>query len=159
MDTLTILAIILLIAGFVLVGVEMVVPGFGFPGISGIVCLVAGVFLAADSFLEGVYITLIVLALLGIMMAVILGLLSKGKLKSPIILKDELKTDEGFISSNDLQFLLGKEGTATTDLRPIGTGDFDGVQMDVMSEGKYISKGAKLVIFKVEGSKLIVKER
>ena len=36
MDTLMIVGIILFIAGFILIAVEMVVPGFGAPGISGI---------------------------------------------------------------------------------------------------------------------------
>lgn len=44
MDTLMIVGIILFIAGFILIAVEMVVPGFGAPGISGIACLVIGVF-------------------------------------------------------------------------------------------------------------------
>ena len=113
MEILSIVAIALLIAGFVLLGIEMVVPGFSLPGISGIICLVAGVLLAADSVEEGIIITLIVLALLGIMFAVLLWLLSKGKLKSPIILKEEQKTDQGYISSKDLEYLLGKKGTAT----------------------------------------------
>ena len=48
MDTLMILGIILFIAGFILIAIEMVIPGFGAPGISGIACLIAGVFLTAD---------------------------------------------------------------------------------------------------------------
>ena len=101
---------------------------------------------------------MIVLALLGIMMALILWLLSKGKLRSPIVLEEEQRRDEGYISSGDLQFLLGKQGLAETDLHPMGVGNFDGVSFDVLSEGKYISKGAKLEIIKVNGSRLIVKE-
>lgn len=108
MDTLMILGIILFIAGFILIAIEMVIPGFGAPGISGIACLIAGVFLTADSVAEGAFITVIVLALLGIMMAVIVWLLSKGKIHSPIILEEEQKKDEGYISSTDLDYLLGK---------------------------------------------------
>ncbi len=159
MDLLTGIAIVLFIAGFILLAVEMVVPGFSAPGISGIICLIVGVFLAADTFREGVIITLIVLALLGIMFAILLSLLSSGKLKSPIILEEEQKNSEGYLSSKDLQYLLGKEGVAVTDLRPSGTGDFDGVVLDIISEGRYIEKGTPLVIAKVEGSKLVVKER
>lgn len=159
MEILSIVAILLLIAGFILIGIEMVVPGFSVPGISGIVCLVAGVFLTADSIEEGVIITLIVLALLGIMFVVLLFLLSSGKLKPPIILKEEQKTEQGYISSNDLEYLLGKEGIAATDLRPSGMGDFDGVALDVISGGTYIDKGTPLIIDKVKGSKLIVKEK
>ena len=84
MDGLTILGLLCLLAGFIFVGIEMIVPGFSVPGISGIVCLIAGVFLLADTVMEGFFITVIVLALLGILMAVMLYLLSKGKFRSPI---------------------------------------------------------------------------
>ena len=158
MEMLMWIGIALFIAGFILIAVEMVIPGVGAPGICGIICLVAGVFVTADSVEKGAFITVIVLALLGIMMALILWLLSKGKLRSPIVLEEEQRRDEGYISSGDLQFLLGKQGLAETDLHPMGVGNFDGVSFDVLSEGKYISKGAKLEIIKVNGSRLIVKE-
>lgn len=153
------IGILLLIAGFVLVGIEMVLPGFSVPGVSGIICLVAGVFLLADTVTEAVFITIAVLALLGVLMAVILWLLSKGKLRSPIILKEEQRKDEGYLSSSDLKYLLGRQGTAVTDLRPAGIGSFDEVKFDVMSEGNYISKGTAIEIIRVEGSKLVVKEQ
>ncbi len=158
MEVLEIIGIILFIAGFILLGIEMVIPGFGVPGVSGIICLLVGIFLTADTIEEGIIILLIILALLGVMLAIILKLLASGKLKSPIILKDELTTENGFISSNDLNYLLGKKGTATTDLRPAGRGNFDGVEFDIMSESQYINKDAAIEIYKVEGSKLIVKE-
>lgn len=156
-DWLFLLAIGLFIVGFILIGIEMITPGLHAPGIIGTGCLVVAVFFVSDTFEEGAIVTIIILALLGIMLAVILGLLSKGKLKSPIILKEEQNKDKGYISSNDLNYLLGKQGVALTDLRPTGVGNFDGIDFDVISEGKYISKGTKLVIYLVKGSKLIVK--
>lgn len=158
MEGLMIVGIVLFIVGFILLGIEMVVPGFGVPGVSGIICLIVGLFMTADTIEEGIIILLIILALLAIMFAIILKLLSAGKLKSPIILKDELTTESGFISSNDLNYLLGKKGTAATDLRPTGRGSFDGVEFNIMSESKYIMKDTPIEICKVEGSKLIVKE-
>ncbi|MCI5509828.1 MAG: serine protease [Eubacterium sp.] len=157
MDGLTILGLLCLLAGFIFVGIEMVVPGFSVPGISGIVCLIAGVFLLADTVMEGFFITVIVLALLGILMAVMLYLLSKGKFRSPIILEEEQKSTEGYLSSSDLKYLLGKKGVAMTDLRPTGVGQIDGINFDVISEGNYISAGEPVEIIKVEGSKLIVR--
>lgn len=153
------IGILLLVAGFILAGIEMVVPGFSVPGISAIICLVAGVFLLADSVMEAVIITIAVLALLGILMAVILWLLSKGKLRSPIILEEEQKKTEGYLSSSDLKYLLGKQGSAITDLRPSGIGKFDDVSFDVVSAGNYISRGTEIEIIKVEGSKLVVREQ
>lgn len=157
MDSLTVLGILFLVAGFVLVGIEIVLPGFSLPGISGIICLVAGVFLLADSLIEGFVITVVVLALLGILMAVMLWLLSKGKFRSPIILEEEQKRTEGYLSSNDLKYLLGKKGVAVTDLRPTGVGKIDGINFDVLTEGNYISRDSEIEIIKVEGSKLIVR--
>ena len=157
MDGLTILGLLCLLAGFIFVGIEMVVPGVSVPGISGIVCLIAGVFLLADTVMEGFFITVIVLALLGILMAVMLYLLSKGKFRSPIILEEEQKSTEGYLSSSDLKYLLGKKGVAMTDLRPTGVGQIDGINFDVISEGNYISAGEPVEIIKVEGSKLIVR--
>lgn len=115
-------------------------------------------FLLADSVMEAVIITIAVLALLGILMAVILSLLARGRLKSPIILEEEQKSANGYISSSDLNYLLGKRGIAKTDLRPAGIGTFDDVNFDVISEGDYISQKAEIEIIKVEGSRLVVRE-
>lgn len=158
METLTLVGILLLIAGFIFVGIELVVPGFSVPGVSGIICLVIGVFLLADSAMEGAVITIAVLALLGILMAIVLWLLSHGKLKSPLILDEEQKKTEGYLSSSDLNYLLGRKGITVTDLHPTGVGQFDGVNFDVRSEGSYLSKGVKIEIIKVEGSKLFVRQ-
>lgn len=157
MDTAMMVGIILLIAGFVFVGVEMVVPGFGAPGIAGIVCLGAGIFLTADSIEQGILITVVVIVALGILMTIIMGFLSQKKFKSPIILDTDVKAGVP-IDSSDLTYLLGKEGVAATDLKPAGKGDFEGVELDIFSEGQYIKKGTRIVISKVNQKKLMVKE-
>ena len=157
MDTVMMAGILFLIAGFVLVGVELVVPGFGVPGIAGIVCLGAGIFLTADSIEQGILITVIVIVVLGILMTIIMGFLSQKKFKSPIILDADVKAGVP-IDSSDLTYLLNKEGTATTDLKPAGKGDFEGVELDIFSEGSYIRKGTRIVISKVNQKKLMVKE-
>jgi len=158
LDLIHTLAAVLLLAGFILLAVEVMVPGFGVPGILGILCMIAGIILAADDFKEGLIITLVVLALLGLMCIIILRLMSSGRIKSPIVLKEEQARSEGYLSSNDLQYLLGRQGIAATDLRPSGVGEFDGITFDVISEGTYIVKGSTLEIARVEGSKLVVKQ-
>ncbi len=157
-DGMSVLGVIFIIAGFVLIGVEMILPGFSLPGISGIICLVASIFINASTVQEGVILTLIIIALLGLMLGIILWLLSKGKIAKPIILTEEQNKEKGYISSNDLKYLLNKRGIAYTDLRPSGVGDFDGINFDVISNGSYISKGTPIIIYEVSGSKLMVKE-
>lgn len=156
MDWMILTGIILLAAGFVLAGIEMIVPGFSVPGISAIICFIIGIFILADSVVEAALITLGILALLGILMAIILFLLSRGKLKSPIVLDEEQNREEGYLSSGDLNYLLGKQGIAVTDLRPTGIADIEGVSFDVLSKGNYILKGSRIEIVKVEGAKLVV---
>lgn len=157
LDGMTLISVILLILGFILIGIEFTAPGISFPGIAGVICLGAGVFISADSVAEGVILTVIILVILGIMLGVALWLLAKGKLVKPLILAQEQTKEQGYISSADLEHLLGLEGIALTDLRPAGIGKFEEKQLDVISEGQYISKGTEIVINEVKGSKLIVR--
>ncbi|MCM1046212.1 MAG: hypothetical protein NC417_11950 [Candidatus Gastranaerophilales bacterium] len=157
METVVWIGIALLIAGFVLIGIELVVPGFGAPGIAGILCLVAGVFLTTDSLEEGILVTVLVIVVLCILMAVIMGLMHYRKFRSPIILDTEVGMESGYLENSDLNYLLGREGVATTELRPAGKGDFDGIELDLISEGSYIKKGSKIVICRINGNRLMVK--
>lgn len=159
MTTFEIIGIVLLLVGFVLVGIEMAMPGFGFPGISGIISLVIGIILLADSISSGIIMAIIVIIILGIMLAVAMAVLGSKKVKSPMVLREDVKGEQGFLESSDLEYLVGKEGTAATDLRPAGKGNFDGVEFDILSGGSYINRGSKIVICKVRDNKLIVSEK
>ena len=154
MDVVMIIGLILLIAGFVLAGIEMVVPGFGAPGICGIICLVAGVLLTADSVEAGIFITVVVIVILGILMTVIMGFLSQKKFRSPIVLDEDLKAGVP-INSSDLEYLIRKEGKASTDLKPAGKGNFEGIELDIFSEGPYIKKGTSIVISRINENRLM----
>lgn len=157
MGALTIIGIILLVAGFVLAAVELTMPGFGLPGISAIVCLIAGIFFIADTIEEGILITVVVIVVLGILMTMIMGLLAKRKLKSPIILDTDVKAEDSHLNSSDLEYLVHREGVAVTDLRPTGRGTFDGIDLDISSDGSYIERGTPVVIDRVSEKRLIVK--
>lgn len=159
MEVITIIGIVILIAGFVLVGVELVVPGFGLPGVAGSICLIAGVFCTAKTIEQGILITIIVIVILGILMTIILGLLSQQKLKSPIILDSDVKGADSYLNSSDLNYLLNREGVALTDLRPVGKGEFDGIGLDIYSEDAYIKKGTPIVISRISENRLLVKKK
>lgn len=156
MTTLEVLGILLLLLGLVLVGIEMAIPGFGFPGISGIICLVAGIVMTAKSVSAGIVMAIIVIVILGIMLAVSMTILGSKKTKAPIVLREDVKGEQGFLNSSDLEYLIGKTGVAITDLRPAGKGSFDGVEFDILSGGSYITKGQRIVISRVKDNKLIV---
>lgn len=156
MDTLVILGILLLVAGFVLVGIEMVVPGFGVPGISGIICLISGILLTAKTVEQGLTITMIVITLLAVMLTV--ALLVLRRVKPPFVLEDELKAKQGYLNASDLEYLVGKEGIASTDLKPAGKCDIEGVEFDVRAEGKYVEKGTRVKINRIHENTIMIKE-
>lgn len=145
-------------AGFILMGTEMVLPGFGAPGSTGSICLIAGIICTADTIEEGLTFTIIVVVILAVMLTVILALFHMKKLKSPIILQEEMDAEKGYLSTSDLEYLVGKEGITTTDLRPAGKCNFEGIEFDVRSEGRYIAKGSKVRISRISGNTLIIKE-
>ena len=61
-------------------------------------------------------------------------------------------------SLEEMEALLGKEGVTATVLNPVGFAEFDGVRLNVSTEGSYLEKEKKVKVSKVEGSKIIVKE-
>ncbi|MGN0334395.1 MAG: NfeD family protein [Lachnospiraceae bacterium] len=156
MDVWMILGIALLVAGFVLVGVEMVVPGFGLPGLSGIACLIGGILLTAKTVEEGLTITVIVVVLLAVMMTILLLVLKR--VRKPFVLEDEVKAETGFLNASDLEYLVGKEGIASTDLKPAGKCDIEGIEFDVRAEGQYIKKGTKVRISRIHENMIMIKE-
>lgn len=147
-------AILCLLLGLGFVIFEMFHPGFGAPGIIGGVLLVAGILLTARSVLDALMMIIIILAILGLALTYVLRSATKGHLAKHLVLNDESE----FINSNELEYFLGKEGTALTILRPSGTADFDGVKLDVVSDGEFIAKDSKVKVIKVIGRKIIVKE-
>ncbi len=151
------IAAICIILGTVLIIIEMFTPGFAIPGISGLILLLLGIIFTAQSFVEGLIIFLVIMAILTIVLIFVILSASKGALfKSPLINKNSETKEEGYISTNDMQVFVGKSGKAITTLRPAGTCDFDGVRLDVVTEGDFIDKGSAISIVKVEGRRIVV---
>ena len=146
------------ITGFILIVVEMFHPGFGVPGISGTVLLLLGVVIAAKSAMDVLIMLLIVFTILGCALTVVLKSVTKGRLSKSLVLHSAQKKEAGYIGTEDLNYFLGQEGTTITILRPAGTGDFNGIKLDVVSEGGFISKDKAIKIVKVEGRRIVVKE-
>lgn len=158
MQVLTILGFVLLVIGVVLIGVEMVLPGFGVPGISGTISLVVGIILASKNLEQALVLLVIVLVILAIMLTCVIVLFHSKKVKSPIRLEEELGNKDGFLSADDLAYLIGKEGITTTDLRPTGKCDIDGVTFEVRSENAFIVKGKRIKVIRIQANALIVRE-
>ena len=144
-----------LVAGVALLVLEVFVPGFGFPGISGLILLVVGVFITWRNYgpVAGLAVTLIALALAGIAISVSMKSAASGKLsKSALVLNSVTQS----VDNEEKETLVGKEGVASTVLSPAGFAEFDGVRLNVVTDGVYVAKGARVRVAKVEGSKIQV---
>jgi len=158
MNDLQVYQIILFLVGLICLIIEMFMPNFGVVGGIGLVLLVVGILITAKTPLEAVIMFIILLVIVAVVLAVVLRSASKGRLSRKLILKDSLNKEAGFIGTEDLEHFIGREGIATTVLRPSGTtAIFDGLKLDVVSEGEFIPKGAKVKIIQVTGRRIAVK--
>ncbi|MFA5524565.1 MAG: NfeD family protein [Tissierellales bacterium] len=153
-----ILSVIFFGIGFLLVIIEIFVPGFGVPGLLGFAFLVAGVIVTAKTLVQALILIILILAILGVLTSILLRSASKGRLSKKIVLSASINSDEGYIGTSDMQYFLDKTGITLTVLRPAGTVDFDGVKLDVVSEGDFISKGKEVQVIKVEGRRIVVRQ-
>lgn len=165
--------IALFFIGVILIILEiLVIPGFGVPGILGIIAIIAGLsfsLVANDKFdfnisAPGLLIqsmTLVVASCIGaIILMVIFG---KSIMRTPafkrLVLQDEQRADEGFTSSRAQIDLLGREGIAKTVLRPSGKIEIDGKWYDAVALDGFIDLGEEIYVEKHENYNLFVRKK
>ncbi|MBR6293243.1 MAG: serine protease [Lachnospiraceae bacterium] len=158
MELINILGIVVLVVGIILIGVEFYLPGFGVPGITGIVCTVAGIYLAGRDNGERIFIGVIAIVIIAVMLVISICIFKSKKIKSPIKLETDMQGKNLFIEEKDMEYLLGKKGVACTDLRPSGKGEFNGVKLDILSDGEFIKKGVKITVTEIKNNKIFVRE-
>lgn len=152
--------LICFLLGLILLIVEVFMPGFGLPGISGIILEVVSIVLTylAHGGLAALGMTLIILAVVAIVISLALRSVNKGKLsKAPFILNDAENSADGYVATQDMEVFLGKEGMTTTILRPTGMAEFEGVRLNVVADGEYIPKGMPVRVDRVEGARVVVR--
>jgi len=144
-----------LLLGMALIIVEVFLPGFGLPGISGIALVGVGVALVGIHFGApmAVGVLLVLIAVLAVLISWVLRQVVHGKTNTELFLKEKGKYD----LHEDMQVLVGKAGVTTSVLRPAGIGDFDGVRLNVVTEGGFIEKDVPIQIVRVDGSKIVVR--
>ena len=154
-------------AGLVLLGIEaFVVPGFGIFGVAGIVAILAGLYMSLlgniptmPDFTRAAWVlTSSMLLLIGSAWALIRTLPSSSRLaESGIFLLAKTASATGYESAEVRSDLVGKHGTAITDLRPAGTALVGDERIDVVSESEWISAGTPVRILSAEGYRHIVR--
>lgn len=146
------------IIGVILVLIEFFIPG-GIIGLLGFTAIVGSLFLATGDPVH-MTISLLIAVTVSILVFILLVKVFGKQMKffRKMILTDATKTEQGYVSNPNRLDLLGAEGKALTDLRPSGTALVKEERVDVVTEGSFISKGSAIIIVKVEGSRVVVRE-
>ena len=160
--------ILIFFLGVILLFLEIfVIPGFGIAGISGIILLLTGIFLALIKHplqvpkieLTQAFNTIGFAIILTAAAAILLiRFLPKSPLWKNIILTSEEKKEEGFRSSLSLDKYIGKSGKTLTVLRPAGKADIEGEILDVVSRGDFIDKDTPVRVVTAQGAELVVEQ-
>ncbi len=148
--------VVALVGGVGLLVVEIFMPGIGIPGISGVLLIATAIALVWINYgaVAGMWMCLGAVVL----MALALTFSLKGAAGGKFFRRWGLKDLEKKAPINELETFVGKKGQAVTALRPSGIGDFDGVRLNVVSEGSYIPKDTVILVDKIEGNRIVVRK-
>lgn len=152
--------ILCFVLGIGLLILEAFMPGFGAAGITGIILEIITLVMTwrEHGSLATLAMLLIVLLVLAIAISTSLRSIASGRLSRSALVHSETESNEsGYRSLDDLAVFLDHEGVTTSVLRPTGIGDFDGVRLNISSEGEFIPVGTRVRIIKVEGAKILVR--
>jgi membrane-bound serine protease (ClpP class) len=168
------LAVFLFLLGLVLIALEIfVVPGFGVPGIAGILLFVASLVLVTLERLPetsrewmslgGTLLMFGVSMVLAVAGAFLLARsLPSIPYASRLMLNPPSEASDGppddVLSEGMATGLLGAIGVAATPLRPAGKARFGDDFLDVIAEGDFVNPGSRVQVIEIEGNRIVVKQ-
>jgi len=148
---------VLVAAGFVLLGAEILIPG-AIVGAMGVVSLVVAAILGFAAFgVKGGFISFMGLLIGGtVFLYLWIKYCPKSIFGKWFTLQEDGKEFKSFDASRS--DLKGKRGVALTDLRPAGIAEIEGSRIDVVSEAGFVTQGSKIKVIEVAGSRIVVRQ-
>ncbi|MFF2754269.1 nodulation protein NfeD [Psychrobacillus sp. NPDC058041] len=151
-------AIIIFVLGVILIIAEFYLPG-GISGILGAAAIIFSIILAGGNILLMCISVLIALTVAIVGMVIIMKFFGKQlKVLNKVILSDATTTEQGYVSNENRLELIGKIAVTMTPLRPAGTIRINDERIDAVSDGSFVERDKHVIIIKVEGSRIVVRE-
>jgi|TARA_B110000971_G_scaffold75883_1_gene77938 membrane-bound ClpP family serine protease len=148
-----IIILILIVFGISLLIIEVIfIPGTTIAGIGGIICLGFGVYLGFDYFGTTMGFLILGMSLITIISSFIYGL--KAKPWEQFSLKETMTSTVN--EAVGMKLKAGHVGLATSDLKPVGKGLFENEEIEVRTQGDFLSSGQQIKIIKIDHSKVYV---
>ncbi len=175
----------LVIAGILLLAIELfVIPGFGFMGVAGLLCMFTGIVMSfvgpepgrplvpqLPYSLKQLETGVLVVLTSGVISVIIIAVLARFLGTLPLINKLILSTEQqagggravvsagvGGTGEPVTDLSVGETGVALGDLRPSGKAEFHQRVYDVNTAGGWIGTGAEVRVAEVTGSRIVVEE-
>jgi membrane-bound serine protease (ClpP class) len=169
--------IVLFLLGVALLALEaFVIPGFGVAGFTGIGLVVASLVLSFVpgsitspgieglgfpwAALRGAFLTVLAAFGVGVVGLVVLArYVPRAPLFRRLVLAEASgpgTAETGGARAGGLEALVGKRGSAETDLRPAGTVEIEGARVDAVTDAEYLSRGDAVEVLQVSGNRVVV---
>ena len=149
--------VLLFLAGLILLAIEFFVPGFGFFGIAGLASILLSLFMTLGGGIGALNIMATGTVAAVVVFLILLRYLPSSGLWNRLVLRNELKTEQGYTASDNLTQLVGAEGVVLTLLRPAGSVRIGEKVFDVVSEGRFVEPGARVKVLGVNGNRIVVR--
>ncbi|MCM3746369.1 hypothetical protein M3223_03275 [Paenibacillus pasadenensis] len=146
------------VIGIVLLVLELFVPSFGILGILGVAALVRAILFSFEDSDTALISMLSAFAAALIVVTLIARRFKERGIWNRFVLKEQLTSEEGFVSAESRAALLHQEGVTITPLRPAGIVDIGGERIDVVTSGEFIAQNAMVKVYKVDGTRVIVRQ-
>lgn len=164
--------VLLFVVGLGLIALEIfVVPGFGVTGISGILCVLAAVYLALvdraipEFSWDFQRLNSVLLMFLFVLLGILAGTVAFWKLlphtgiRRLLVLSASEEPHLGYTAGENLATLVGSFGTSLTHLRPAGKVLLGQRPLEAQTLGEFIEKNRPVQVIKVVGNKVFVAEQ
>ena len=147
----------LIVSGIILLLIEMMIPGFGIFGLTGLLLFLWGMY----DWMGGgpmALITVTVLSVVGVLLLWwIVSIFPNTRLGERLTLRLQSTKEKGYASHPDPNRWLGKIGETKTVLRPAGTMIVEGTFLDVVTDGEFYEPGTEVKIISVTGGRIVVR--
>ena len=145
--------IILVVAGLMLIGAEIFMPG-GILGTFGGIALIIAIIIGFREFgpLRGTYSAMVFMV--GVAMALWIKVFPRTGIGKCMTVSRDLSDSKA--TESGIAQLVGQEGEAASDLRPAGFATIEGKRVDVVTQGEMISRGSRIRVLAVESNHVVV---
>ena len=147
----------LIVSGIILLLIEMMIPGFGIFGLTGLLLFLWGIY----DWMGGgpmAIVTVTSLSVVGVLLLWwIISVFPKTALGERLTLHLTSTKEKGYATHPDPNRWLGKIGYTKTVLRPAGTIVVEGTFLDVVTDGEFYEPGTEVEVISVTGGRIVVR--